>query len=115
MPAEFSKFWALDPKSGQLAPLSDGPGEQSRPVVLSTADGLWAMGVWSPDQPSKGHEGIGYGRFRFPAERVVKWNCVFRVQDPAGIKPGNYSYRVFVAVGSLRNVRDTLVGLMREK
>lgn len=114
MPAEFSKFWALDLKTGQLQPLSDGPGEQARPVVFGTADGLWAMGAWSPDQPSKGHEGIGYGRFRFPAERVVKWNCVFRVQDPAGIKPGNYSYRVFVAVGSLQNVRDTLVGLVRE-
>jgi hypothetical protein len=73
------------------------------------------MGAWSPDQPSKGHEGAGYGRFRFPAQNVVKWNCVFRVRDPAGVRPGTYSYRVFVAVGSLRNVRDTLAGLMREK
>jgi hypothetical protein len=115
MPAEFSKFWALDPKAGKLLPLSDGPGEQTRPVVFSTENGLWAMGVWSPDQPSKGHEGTGYGRFRFPAAKVVKWNCVFREQNAMGIAPGNHSFRVFVAVGSLQNVRDTLVGLTREK
>ncbi len=114
MPAEFSKFWALDPKTGQLKPLSDGPGEQPLPIAFSTENGLWAMGVWSPEKPPVGQEGPGYGRFRFPAERVVKWNCVFRVRDAMGVKPGNYSYRMFVAVGSLANVRDTLVGLTKE-
>ncbi len=114
MPAEFAKFWGLDPKTGQLAPLTDGPGEQPLPVVFSTDNGLWAMGVWSPDRP-EGQTGPGYGRFRFPAERVVKWNCVFRVKDEKGIKPGDYSYRMVVAVGSLQNVRDTLVGLMKEE
>lgn len=115
MPADFSAFWGLDPKTGQLRPLSDGPGEQNLPVVLSTENKLFAMGVWSPDQPSPGYETIGYGRFRFAAEKVVKWNCVFRVRDDAGVKPGNYGYRTFVAVGSLQNVRDTLVGLMNDK
>jgi len=115
MPAEFNKFWGLDVKTGQLNPLTDGPGEQKDPVILSTANGLWAMGVWSPDQPSKGYETIGYGRFRFAAEKVVKWNCVFRVKDPVAIKAGNYDYRVFVIVGSAQNVRDTMVGLMNEK
>ncbi len=115
MPAEFSKFWCVDAKTGQLNPITDGPGEQKDPVVLSTANGLWAMGVWSPDQPSKGYETIGYGRFRFAAEKVVKWNCAFRVNDPAGLKPGNYDYRTFVIVGSAQNVRDTIVGLKAEK
>lgn len=114
MPPDFSKFWTLDPKTSQLRPLSDGPGEQSLPVVFSTANERYAMGVWSPDQPASGYEALGYGRFRFRAEKVVKWNCVFRVRNAMGVRPGNYDYRVFVAVGSLRNVRDTLTGLMKE-
>jgi hypothetical protein len=114
MPPDFTKFWALDPKTAQLRPLSDGPGEQSLPVVFGTANDLYAMGVWSPNQPAKGYESLGYGRFRFRAEKVVKWNCVFRVKNAMGVRPGNYDYRVFVAVGSLQNVRDTLTGLMKE-
>jgi len=115
MPAEFSKFWTVDPKTGLMHPLTDGPGEQVLPVVLTTADGQFAMGVWSPDQPSKGYETIGYGRFRFVQEKVVKWNSVFRVKDPNGIRAGNYDYRNFVVVGSAQNVRDTIVGLSKEK
>lgn len=33
MPAEFSRFWKFNPGSGELEPLSDGPGEQALPVV----------------------------------------------------------------------------------
>ena len=115
MPAEFTKFWSLDPKTGQMNPLTDGPGEQKDPVIFSTANGMWAMGVWLPDQPSKGYESIGYGRFRFAPEKVVKWNCVFRVKDPVAIKTGNYDYRAFVIIGTAQNVRDTMVGLIHEK
>lgn len=113
MPADFDTFLTFDPATGQLAPLSDGPGEQALPVVLSTADGRYAMGVWSPDQPSKGFEAVGYGRFRFPADKVVKWNCVFRVRAAPGqtLKAGQYPFRVYVAVGSRQNVRDTLAAL----
>ncbi len=56
-----------------MVTLDDGPGEQAFPVALATANGLHAMGVYSAE-PSP-----GYGRFRFKAERVNKWNCVFRV------------------------------------
>jgi hypothetical protein len=60
------------------------------------------MGVYSAN-PSP-----GYGRFRFKEEKVNKWNCVFRVRDSTGIKPGKYTYTMFVAVGSLDDVRRTL-------
>jgi hypothetical protein len=108
MPAEFERFWQLLP-NGRLAPLGDGPGEQPNPVVLSTADGRYAMGVWGQSYPGVA-DGPGYGRFRFPAERVVKWNCVYRVIQPAGIPTGDYAFRMVVAVGSLENVRVTLLG-----
>ncbi len=109
MPAEFSKFWALDVSSEKLVPLSDGPGEQHLPVILATTTGSHAMGVYSPDQPSKGFERAGYGRFRFERAKVVKWNCVFRIRDAeSGIKAGDYRYTNYVVVGSLEDVRRSL-------
>lgn len=114
MPAEFEKFWTFHPETGKLQPIDDGPGEQNRPVVMSTDDGNYAMGVYSPEQPSKGFEHAGYGRFRFPAAKVVKWNCAFRVRDKQGISAGKYPFRVFVAVGTLEDVRQTLASLVME-
>lgn len=114
MPAEFGKFWKFAPATGLLEPLDDGPGEQSQPVVLATANGSHAMGVYSPEQPSKGFEKAGYGRFRFPAAKVTKWNCVFRIRNGDGVAAGDYKYRMFVAVGTLEDVRAALVELTRE-
>ena len=114
MPAEFGRFWTYNADKEELEKLDDGPGEQAKPVVLSTADGGHAMGVYSPDQPSPGFEKVGYGRFRFKDEKVTKWNCVFRVRDPNGIAAGDYHFRVFVAVGTLEDVRTTLAALHKE-
>lgn len=114
MPPAFADFFTLDVATGKLSSLSDGPGEQSKPVVFSTKDGEYAMGAWSPDQPSRGYATAGYGRFRFAAEKVVKWNCVFRVRAAKGIPPGEYSYRVIVAVGTKADVAKTLTGLAAE-
>ena len=113
MPPEFSVFLRFDRTDGQLKPLTDGPGEQADPVVLSTKDGGHAMGVYSPDQPSKGFAGAGYGRFRFAAEKVVKWNCVFRTRDATGIAAGDYKFRCVVVVGSAKNCEDTLRALVK--
>jgi len=112
MPAEFGRFWKYD--ASKLKPLDDGPGEQGLPVVLATESGTHAMGVYSPDQPSRGYEMAGYGRFRFPPQRVNKWNCVFRLREPKGLKPGDYRYRMFVLVGNLEDVRTTLDALHKE-
>jgi hypothetical protein len=114
MPPEFGKFLKYDARSGKLDDLDDGPGEQARPVVLATASGSNAMGVFSPDQPSSGFEEAGYGRFRFVPENVVKWNCVFRVRDQKEIAAGDYRFRVFVAVGTLDDVRRSLDSLVRK-
>lgn len=113
MPPEFGRFLALNVKSGKLEPLSDGPGEQPKPVILSTQNGSHAMGVIAPDPLPEGITGPGYGRFRFVRERVTKWNCVFRKRDPNRVPPGDYSFRMFVAVGSLEDVRTTLLTLAK--
>jgi hypothetical protein len=113
MPPAFEKFHTLDVTGGELADLSDGPGEQAKPVVFATADGKHAMGVWSPDQPSRGYEAAGYGRFRFKEEQVVKWNCVFRLKEAKGVPAGEYSFRLFVAVGTADDVRATLSAITK--
>lgn len=113
MPAEFRDFGKFNPASGELEPLTDGPGEQPFPVVLSTPSGSHAMGVFSPDQPSLGFENAGYGRFRFVAEKVVKWNSVFRLRRASGIEPGDYSFRNFVIVGHRDTIKQSLAELHR--
>ena len=113
MPPVFSKFWTFDPSTQKLAPLSDGPGEQQHPVILSTPDKMYAMGVWSPGLPAKEFKPIGYGRFRFASQKVVKWNCVFRLSHPRALRPGDYSFQCYVPVGSLKNVTDTMSELHR--
>lgn len=114
MPQEFTKFTTFQPSSGKLEDLSDGPGEQDLPVVFATEKGDHAMGIYSPDQPARGYEKAGYGRFRFKNEKVVKWNCVFRVRDTNGIAPSDYRYRMFVAVGTIEDVRRAMVDLVAE-
>jgi len=115
MPPEFSRFWKFERASGELKPLDDGPGEQACPVVLATPSGSHAMGVSSPDQPSPGFEGASYGWFQFQDAKVNKWNCVFRIRDPQGIKPGPYKFRMFVIVGTLEDVKSAMTLLSIEK
>ncbi len=108
LPAEFDTFWQFDPETKRLAPLSDGPGEIGNPVVLATADGRHAMGIYAPPQPRAGQNGPRYGRWRFGPERVVKWNCVFRVREERGFAPGNYDYRLLVFIGTKDEVEQML-------
>ncbi len=114
MPPEFGRFLQFNPQTGALEPLSDGPGEIARPVVLATPDGAHAMGIFSPPQNAPHTTGPTFGRFRFAAEKVVKWNCVFRVRDESGGAPGDHAFRMFVIVGDLVTVADSLRALHRE-
>jgi hypothetical protein len=106
MPAEFERFWRFVRATGKIEPLDDGPGEQSEPLVFATSDGSHAMGIISLETPPAGSTGPTYGRFRFASEKVVKWNCVFRVRN--GVLPGAYRYRMFVAIGTLADVETAL-------
>ncbi|MDB6154298.1 MAG: hypothetical protein JWL90_2751 [Chthoniobacteraceae bacterium] len=114
MPAEFSRFLQFNAQSGELEPLSEGPGEIAPPVVLSVPGGSHAMGIYSPPQNSPGTSGPTYGRFNFNSAKVVKWNCVFRIREKDGIAPGDYPFRMFVIVGDLATVTGSLRALHRE-
>lgn len=113
MPPAFAAFETFDPATGELAPLGDGPGEQPKPVVFSTKSGGHAMGVLAAGPTPAGQSGPGYGRWRFEAERVVKWNAVYRVRDPAGVPAGEYGYRLFVVVGTREGVRASMTRLAK--
>ena len=113
LPPEFEKFWQFNSKTGKLEPLGEGPGEITNPVVLATTDGLHAMGIYAPPQDQTATTGPSYGRWKFSVERVVKWNCVFRVQDSTMIRPGDYSYRLLVPIGTLEDVESMLRGWNR--
>jgi len=108
MPPEFSQFLVFDPVAREVKPLSDGPGEQSQPVILAIPNGSHAMGIFSPEKQAK-----GYGRWRFVPEKVVKWNCVFRVNNPD--PGGKFAYRHFVLIGTLDQVRRDMSWLMAQK
>ena len=113
MPPAFSEFHQFNPKTGELEPLSDGPGEGSNPVVFAVPGGSHAMGIYAPPQPAANTTGPTYGRWRFVAEEVVKWNCVIRTSDKSGIRPGEHSFRMFVIVGDLTTVRASLRALTK--
>lgn len=108
MPPEFNHFWEFNPNTGKLEPLSAGPGEIKNPVVLATADGKFAMGIFSPPQNQPDTSGPTYGRWNFVAEKVTKWNCVFRVRNANGLPSGDYTYRMLVPVGTLVQVEAML-------
>jgi hypothetical protein len=96
--------------------LTDGPGEQPLPVILSTPDHHFAMGVFSPELPRKARPTAGYGRFRFlnnprtAGWNTVKWNAVYR---EAPVPRGKYHYHCYVMVGTVDDVRRTLDQLTR--
>jgi hypothetical protein len=119
MPEHFNQFLTWDPKQNQLHPLDDGPGEQPLPVIFSTEDQKHAMAIFCPDgvikQPTASGDMTGptYGRFRFANEKVVKWNCVFRLRNQPKILPGDYTISMFVVVGSLSQVQSTLNEIKR--
>ncbi len=114
MPPEFGEFLQFNPVTEDLEPLDDGPGEIPFPVVLTIPGGSHAMGIYAPPQPAPHTVGPTFGRFRFTAEKVVKWNCVFRVTGSDGLSPGTYSFRMFVIVGDLATVTDAMRALHRE-
>ena len=98
MPTQFSSFYTYDVATRTLSTLSNGPGEQSLPIIFSTSDGGWAMGIYSPPHSQASPTAPGYGRFRFPD--VVKWNAVYRLDNPVG----TYHFVSYIIVGSLENV-----------
>lgn len=114
MPWSFGEEFRFDEAASTLEPLPRRNGEQRDPVVLSTSSGEHAMGVFTPYRPPAGQPAVGYGRFQFEHDKVVKWNCVFRLRSPEGIKPGDYGFQLYVVLGTREDCRRTLAALTKE-
>ena len=114
MPATFSEEHRFDAKTATLVPVPRKNGEVRDPIVLSTSSGSHAMGVFTPDRPPAGQPPVGYGRFEFEPEKVVKWNCVFRLRQTEPIKPGDYAFQLYVVIGTREDCRRTLAALRQE-
>lgn len=102
MPASFSSFWTLDVVGGAYTaqPLSDGPGEQNKPVILCTPDSQYCMGIYSRNVPQATYPDAGYGRWRFTYQNVVKWNTVTRLNNP----PYLLTTTQYVLIGTMDQV-----------
>lgn len=108
MPPDFKSFWEFNPATGKLQPLSNGPGEIKNSVVLATADGKFAMGIFAPPQKEPDTHGPSFGRWNFSTARVTKWNCVYRIKNAQGIRNGDYTFRMLVPFGTLAQVEKML-------
>lgn len=114
MPWEFQQFLRWNPEQKKLIPLDKQLGEQPFSVVIATEDGRHAMGVVSLEMRKNGMVGPGYGRFYFPNDKVVKWNCVYRLQDKDGVKAGDYSFRMLVPFGTVEEVENTIKSILEK-
>lgn len=111
MTKDFSTFWGYNTNSEDIQLLSSSAGEQGLPIILSTADKNFAMGVYSPDLPQAQFSSIGYGRFDFYQYNTMKWNAVYR----QGSTPvGDYSFRQYVIIGNLNEVHAAMKKLHRQ-
>ena len=111
MPIAFDSFWSFDFATRKLQAMDAGPREGPLPLVFSTKDGDHAMGIYSPPDPKLPKR--TYGRFKFDWAKVTKWNCVFRIDNPEGIPPVDYTCHMYVIVGTLEDVRSTMDALSR--
>jgi hypothetical protein len=84
-------------------------------VILATKDHRFAMGAVSMGNPQWIDSAPGYGRFRFAAENVVKWNVVFRHRQLPRITQNTASFRVLVMVGTLEQVRSLIWDALGDK
>ncbi len=124
MPPSFSVFHTWNPASNQLSTIAAPNAEQPLPLIVSTADNQFAMGVFSPGLPQAGFASAGYGGFVFPGADsdagpgtgVSKWNVVYREGRPN--QPQNpqtqrsLTYTSYLAVGSVQQVQSALATLV---
>jgi hypothetical protein len=110
MPETFKLFFTWDGYS--LTELSDGPGEQPTPIIFCQENKEHCMGIYSPMLPQKEYiNEAGYGRWRHKGDKVVKWNAVFRFNNPAAYQ----SFQMFVFVGNIEDVKANMKKYIQNK
>jgi hypothetical protein len=107
---KFTKSIYYNLTSGESIDPSGMQGEQQHPVILYSEDEKNAIGIYSPHLPQN-YDGnlVGYGWFGESGFFAFnKANCVFRSKN---VKPNSYKFQCMYAVGTLKEVKETLVNL----
>lgn len=115
LPPAFSQSWVFDPALDRLRAYVDSGGPQRLPVILATADGKFALGVYSAGAPHAGLVAFGFRRWQFAhleglGNATMKWSCLFALRT---IAAGDYPFTCYAIVGSLDQVRATMRELAR--
>lgn len=107
--SEFNTFFQYNQFTETLTQTNNlTDGEYNKPIVISTSDGQYAMGIYSPEIPKIQIWGQGYGQFQFGT--TSKWNFVRRILN---IQPNTtYTFNSYICIGTLENVRYTLSQLI---
>lgn len=108
MQTYFNTFYILN-DNGNISPIADIQKEQNKPVIFSTSDGQYAMGIYSPEAPQPEYKEAGYGIWRHPT--CTKMNYVVRVNNL--VQGQSYKYRAYYVVGTLSEVQNTMNALRR--
>ncbi len=124
MPPSFSVFRTWNPVTNQLSTIAAPNAEQALPLIISTPDNQFAMGVYSPGLPQAAFPSAGYGGFVFPGADsdagpgtgVSKWNIVYREgrpNQPQNLQTqGSLTYTSYLAVGTVQDVQSALATLV---
>ena len=116
MPVKFSEFFTFEPATGDLEPLSDGPGKQPTPLIFSTKNHLFALGVYGMRNQSHLVYGPTYARYRFEeptrTAKTEKWNCAFEEHD---VLAGDHTFSCYMIVGTLSDVEHTMVDFINQQ
>ncbi|KAK7114011.1 uncharacterized protein [Littorina saxatilis] len=108
---DFTVFRSFDHSSGHLVAYS-----ARKPLVQSTHDDRFAMGVFSPPNQDT-DEFMYYGKFQFPNKidgaASNKWNVVYRKHTlPAG-STHVFNYDTYICVGTVNDVTACLKKLLQ--
>ncbi len=109
---EFNTFFHYNQNDQSLTQTNQlGNVSTKKPVIMCTADGQYAMAIYSPVvKPSETFDKGYYEQYYFSSEYVSKWNFVKRINNIQLIT--TYTFDSFVCIGSLEKVRTTLAQLI---
>jgi hypothetical protein len=111
MPSNFTSFYTYDPTTKQLAslPISEGGSKrQDKPLIFTTSDGSYAMGIYSPALPQYGVASYGaVNGTLLGSTAFAGWDCHFEVAGPI-VAGQTLSFGCYPIVGSLKEVTDSM-------
>lgn len=110
--SEFTKHYTFDPELDVLKDVSRTLPKYVQkiqghwdPLILATADGEFAMGVWVSNLENF----AGYGESPYVSDRpndfTHKWAIVYKLQD---VSAGAHRFTGYISVGNLSAVRASL-------